>query len=256
MSFAEFTTKQFNTNFKKTEFVNFSQGEHFIRIISETPVMFNTHFTHMITFKCLGDDCPVCQNNLKLRMENPKAQTNQIVGFIPRRQLAYVNVLDRTTVKVCPNCGNEVKKYNGVFPPSCAKCNAVITTVQSAPLNKVKVMSKGKEFFDQVNFYANTIVDENTETPLGINNFDLSVLITAPKAKPVVGARPDRNDPITVNEDDLYDLNRAIITLNAEEIRDVLRGTSIRDIFASRKEMKTQDASPEVLNQMTNMFEA
>lgn len=256
MPIANFSTPK--SNFKKTEFIDLSQGLHFIRILTEQAVVHDTHYVRNLTIKCLGEECPVCQNNTRLRAENPREKNpSNIPGYSGRRQVAYVNVLDRTPTKVCPQCSTEVKRTNNMFPASCPKCNALLNTVQAQPLNKVKVLSKGKQFFDQVEFHNATVLDEATQTPIGINNYDLSVMVMGQKTPPVVSALPDRNDAVAVVEDTLFDLQKAIISLDADEIHQLLRGVRLSDIFAARGGRPSNtDTQPseEVVNQMSDLF--
>jgi len=212
-------------NYKKTEFIDLKPGQHIIRIITTSPVVHDTHFVKGYTIKCIGEGCPICVNNKKIIAENQENFRN-VPGYNGRRQVAYVNVLDKTVAKVCPSC------------------NAALVQVEAKPLNKVKVLSKGKTFFDQLDFIDASILDEATQTPIGVANMDLSVLVMAnSKSAPTVA--PTTNyAPIEYKEEDLFDLEKAIIVLNSEEINDLLRGNRLADILAARKAVATTTENP------------
>jgi len=258
MSLADFRTPNKQSNFRRTEFIDLSPGSHILRILTEKAVVHDTHYIRGATIKCLGDECPICNNNTRLRAENPSEKNiSTIPGFVTRRQVAYLNVLDRTPTKVCAKCQAEVKKVNGLFPGSCPKCNASLAEVKAAPLNKVKVLSKGKQFFEQLDFHNATVLDEETQTPIGIQNFDLNVLAMGGKTAPVASPLPEKNDVVTVPEDQLFDLEKAIIVLKVNEIQDLLRGVNLSDIFAARREMTKTTSTPssELSNQMADLFD-
>ncbi len=245
------------SNFKKTEFIELSPGNHIIRILTVPALMVDTHFVRMTTIKCLGDECPVCQNNLKLRTEHPGEKNPTVIpGYSSRRQLAYVNVLDRTPGKICPNCSAQVKRVGNAFPASCPKCGAIVSAVKAEPINKVKVLSKGKQFFDQVEFHQASILDEETQTPIGVQNYDLNVLVMGPKTPPAISALASNNDVVEVNPEDLFDLEKAIITLDENEVRDLLRGVNVTDIFRARREAKALPVvdNEETRNEISDLF--
>jgi len=230
-------------NYKKTEFIDLKPGQHIIRIITTSPVVHDTHFVKGYTIKCIGEGCPICVNNKKIIAENQENFRN-VPGYNGRRQVAYVNVLDKTVAKVCPSCNAEVKKVGTVFPQSCPSCNAALVQVEAKPLNKVKVLSKGKTFFDQLDFIDASILDEATQTPVGVANMDLSVLVMANSRSTPTVAPTTNYAPIEYKEEDLFDLEKAIIVLNSEEINDLLRGNRLSDILAARKAVATTTENP------------
>lgn len=248
---AEFKTYTKKSNFRRTEFIELPLGQHTIRILDAEPKVFDTHYTHNITLLCLGDECPICDNNRKLFAEYGKEAPNT-QGFIPQRQLAYTNVLDRTVVKTCPNteCQKDVKKLNLQFPPVCPKCGASLVNAQPHPMNKVKVLSKGKRLYDQIEYWDKATLDEN-QTPIGVQNYDLDLLVLDPKATPTVALGQNR-DKVEIPEDALFNLDSAPIKLEPDEIRELLRGVRLGDIFASRKAVATTEpqATPESMQNM------
>lgn len=239
MSFADFKKFGSKSNFRKNEFFKFSLGQHVFRVLSPKAVVFDTHYTHDITLLCLGDDCPICQNNRSMFKEFGK-DAAKMPGFVSQRQVGYINVLDRTPAKVCPNseCQEAVKKNGAAWPVTCPKCGASLVGVVAAPMNKVKIISKGKQFFDQLEYFDAAILDES-ETPIGITHYDCEALVTDLKKTPAINARSDKNDVVEVPEDALFDLENAPIKLDPDEIREVLRGVRLADIFAARRATST-----------------
>jgi hypothetical protein len=233
MSFANFRTSQPRKTYRKTEFINLSVGMHVVRLLDPEAVVKDTHYIHSMTYECLGKDCPVCNNNSKLWTEfgdeAPKAN-----GFIGLRQMGYVNVLDRTVAKVCPKCGADVKRMGQGFPANCPKCNESVLNVREAPLNKVRVLSKGKLFFDQIEFYKNNTLDAQTQTPLDINSYDLAIMVMNKTTAPVVSTLVQNNDVVQYNPEDLFELEKCAISVNASEMLDALKGVSLKDIFRAR----------------------
>jgi hypothetical protein len=241
MSFA--SIKKFNSEqtFKKTEFIDLPAGQSVIRVIDESAVDFFTHYVKNITVKCLGANCPICKNNQKIYVENPKNYRN-IPGYNSKSQRFYVNVLDKTLVKICPNCGAETKAINNMFPNGCSACNTMIVSVQPHPLNKVKVFSKGVQVFEQLEAYSTSILDESGE-PLGLTNFDITIMVTkqGKQTTTIAIPQPQAREPLQYNKEDLFDLSKAIIELTESELLDLQRGVQLRDIFLTRNAEKKSD---------------
>jgi hypothetical protein len=216
---------------RRLEFAKLAQGPNIIRILDEDYVAIQTHYVNRTTLKCLEDDCPICQNNRKIYMDNPET-FRDIKGYTPRSTRYFLNVFDKTDVKICPQCHAEIKQ-TGI--PTCPECNTIIMNEPVVPLNKVKVLSKGKTFIEQLISLENAVLDEERNRR-GLTNFDLTVMVagagktatTTPIFSGVIGAKPE------VTPDMLYDLNKAVITLTPAEIKDFLLGISIKDIYTAR----------------------
>src|SRR3989304_9000918 len=82
-------------------------GNYIIRILQKDYV---SKYAHWIptgkgkgtTIECLGrDECPVCHDNARIIGEYPETFRN-VPGFNPYHVTCYVNILDKTQVKVCP----------------------------------------------------------------------------------------------------------------------------------------------------------
>ena len=90
----DITTLKESRTFDKIRFMAFEYGQHRVRIVGQPRGVW-THFLRgKATIECLGNDCPVCQNN-KLLKSDAGTQKN-VSGVNPASYRFYVNVLDRT----------------------------------------------------------------------------------------------------------------------------------------------------------------
>lgn len=235
MQFPEKVKEQYDSNFRRTVFLRIYPGQHIVRILGPT---IHHEFTHYIanaraTIQCPGEGCPICDNNRNLRAENPNKKTNDIPGYSSKRSLYYTNVFDRTPIKRCPSCQAGVNAINTDFPPVCPSCKeGMLSDVAPEPCNEIKVFSRGEEFRDHLELVQKTELDANGEE-IGLENYDIQLLVGANK-QPIPSAISSRNDVVEFDEEDLFDLPEVIIKLNPDEIRNVLRGVALRDIFLAR----------------------
>lgn len=227
--------KKANT-FRRAEFIDLPQGQTTIRIIStpEEACKFYTHFIKGVSIKCLGEDCPVCKSNMKICAENPDS-FRDIQGWNPRQERFAVNVFDKTPVKRC-SCGAEVKKNGNAYPSICPKCSLPIVAVEETPLNKVKVLAKGITVAELLNSIDSSILD-NDGNKVGINNFDIVLYVTGTGKQQKIAPVPlsDKREPVEYNPEDKFDLTKIAIELNPEEILELQKGISLKDIFAIRR---------------------
>lgn len=232
MSFAD-TVIKFNTfdnKFKRTEFMALPTGAHTIRILQPQAKTVPTHFfrNNNTTVLCLGGECPVCANNKKLIMQFPETFRDQH-DYNKINYRFFVNVLDKTPVKTC-ECG---KEYKNLAMTICT-CGKVLSEVHL--LNKVKVMSKGITLRDDLDIIDKATLDEQG-TPIGLMNYDTVLVVSGTgrdtKVTPV--PRTEANKPVELGEQELFDLEKAIIVLTPPEMLDVQRGIRLKDIFSARK---------------------
>lgn len=228
--------------FRKTRWFFPRPGKYTIRVLEEG---YESKYTHWVptgrgkgtTIECLGDDvCPLCIDTKKVLQEHPEDYRN-VPGFNPYGVTCYVNIFDRTLVKVCPVSGEEnYQDVNGNWPLTSWGSGESLAEVAPKPSNKVKVFSRSRGVFNTIADF-----DENIrETAgLGITNYDL-VMVVRPREGNTVGSnlsiipQVHLNDEITLTED-LYDLKDIAIKLEPDEIRELQRGVSLRDIFAARR---------------------
>ncbi len=224
--------------FKKTEFIDLPQGQTTIRLLSKSFYEFFNHYINGAYVKCLDEDCPICASNAKLIMENPQ-NFRDIKGYSPRNHRYAVNVLDKTPVKICPKCKSEYKKIGNTFTSTCSKCDTILINEPEQILNKVKVLSKGPTLTEQLKALQQTVLNTNKE-PLGITNFDIVLYVTGTGKATIITPIPLSNETalVEVKTEDLFDLEKSTLVLTVDEVKDVMRGVSLKDIFASRKATK------------------
>lgn len=220
---------------KKTKFLDLTTTA-VVRILQDTYYSEETHYINKRTIRCLGDECPVCQNNKVIIMQNPETFRDD-PRYNSKRKVFMVNVFDKSLVKECPSC----KEENKANPTSmnCKKCSNILTS-EAKPSNTVKVLSKGVTLFDHLKSINLAILDDKGEK-VGLSNYDITLAVAGSgKDKtitPIPGqitAKPD------FKEDDLFDLSKVVIELNPTEILDLQRGVSMSDIFAARKASKAE----------------
>jgi hypothetical protein len=226
-----------SSTYKKVEFIDLPQGQSVIRLFSTKFFRHYVHYLNNAYVLCLEDECPICKNNFKLMTEFPD-NFREVKGWSRRNERYAVNVLDRTMVKICPSCGTEIKKESGTFPAICTKkgCNAVIANVPETKLDKVKVISKGPTFKDQI-VALNTSVLDDVGNPIPITNYDITVNIKGTGKETVMTLipYPNKNEPVDIDESKLYDLTKTVLTLTAPELVELQQGISVKDILAARK---------------------
>jgi len=248
MPFKDIEVKFNNSNqskFKRTEFMNLTQGAHTIRVLQPQPKTKPTHFFYpKTTVLCLGEECPVCANNKKLIMQFPDTFRDQ-TGYVKVNWRFFVNVLDKTLAKIC-ECG---KEYKNLVSTICT-CGKVLS--EAKPLNKVKVLSKGLTLRDDLDSIDNAIL-YTSGTPVGLVNYDVVLMVSGTgrdtKITPV--PRTEANQPVELGEQELFDLDKAVIVLSAEEMLDSQRGVSLKDIFSARKAKEDKAYSDDFINEPT-----
>lgn len=222
---------QSDRKYKRTEFMVVSNGAHTIRVLNEQAKTYPTHSFNngKATILCLEDNCPICANNKKLIMQFPDNFRDQ-PGYCKVTYKFFVNVFDKTPTKVC-KCGKEWKNLQ----QTVCSCGEVLP--EAHPLNKVKVLSKGITLRDDLGSVEKAILDESG-TPIGLTKYDVVLMVTGAgtrdaKATPV--PRTEANQPVDLGEQELFDLNKVVITLEPSEMLDVQRGISLKDIFSARR---------------------
>lgn len=271
---SKFTDYSQNANYKKTEFFEPTVGMSTVRLLdTENYEVYQTHFfMGKGTVKCLGEDCPICKKNRQLRLEHPNIKNvNEIPGYNKRSETGYINVFDKTPVKVCPNaeCGHASKASMNKFPDVCPKCGAFLTKIPATPLNKVKLLSKGKEFFEKLLMFEETVLNEAGE-PIGLDNFDIGIMGQPMQGQPgKVKVDPiplsQNQEPVEYDKETLYDLKNCLVVLNSEEMVQFMNGVGLKDIYAARKatpsEVKenasqvAKETAEEVQKKVAQMFQ-
>lgn len=231
------------SKFQKTVFLDFSYGTHQVRLLSQPVLIFVHYFKNRGSITCLGRDCPVCKANKSLQAEYPENYRQQ-PGYNPSSPRYYINVLDRSPVKIClnPECEHENKMdLMGHFPSSCSKCGTFLGESPVQVSNKIKVANISSTNADRLMALQVSVRDDKDE-PLGLGNFDLEFLVTNVKGKKDISVqastKKNSKDVFDVDENDLYDLNKVVIKLDPDDVVQFLRGVSLKDIFAAKSALK------------------
>lgn len=242
--------------FKTTLWFDKTPGTHLVRPVDiDNAQHIEQHSINKTGVKCLGvETCPVCQTNRQIYAEHPK-DGNKQPGYIAKSERFFMNLLDKTDVKICPNkeCGHAIKAENDQFPTACPKCNTLIVTVLPQPYNKVVVFSFGVKVFDQLyRLGHNTgkpvlgesggVVYQPDGTPVmeypGLGMFDIELITAGSGVESTMIAKAAKPVVFNVQEvraEDLFDLTKAYHELTPEEMTAFRKGTQLRDIYAARK---------------------
>jgi len=208
-----------------------------IRIMDEEPSVCWSHYIpkgHTTTGKpvnngkggsiiCPGPSvCPVCQWN--------NEQTDDKKKLRSRRQFA-VNVLDKTPVVKCEECGEEHYEVNDEYPTVCTnpECGADISELSPEPRNKVQIFMKGKSIADQ-------IVD--IESEFGpVTDRDLKLTTRGKGTETRMRCYPQKEEAIDYVdvlgedwEEQKYDVENVVKPLEIEQIRRIFNGEDFFDV--------------------------
>lgn len=234
MSFFESNKKQM-VSFDKPIYMKLTPGTHVIRILQGEAIGFFQHWLGS-PIKCLGDECPQCKQNKIILAENGNdfKQAMKVKGFNWKNERGAVNVLDRTPVKICPECGAEIDAVDDVFPTAC-KCGHLVMNVKPQPSNKVKIFSRAGSVFEKIALFGKTSLDEEGN-PIPLTDFDIELLVAGNTTIP---RKTTNMDKVEVPDSDLHDLTKAYIELDVKEFEQLMRGVSMSDIFSARKATRT-----------------
>jgi hypothetical protein len=133
------------------------------------------------------------------------------------------------------------------FPSVCPGCNTFIGSEAEHVSNKVKVLSRGKELFEQFNAISDSILDSKGEA-LSINAYDIGLKITGAERKTKIFAiaMEKNNDVISIPDDQKFDLTNPVVQLSPSEMIELQQGAQLRDLFAARR--ASTDAESAVLS--------
>jgi len=226
--------------FRKIDFMKLT-SLHIVRILNAPSYTAVLHWLNRIPVKCLGDGCPICVQNKSIIADNPET-FRKVSTYSRKAQTFYMNVLDRTPAKVCPNCNHENTAIGNRFSAACGECNSLITDVKPTPVNKVKVLSRGVTFGEDLNGIHNSNLADDGSI-IGIHNYDVQIMVGSNK-QPFPQALLNNNDKVEIDESELFDLESAPIVLEPDEMLDLQRGVSLKDIFAARSVSDTEDFGP------------
>jgi hypothetical protein len=232
--------KDFSKDFTKTKFFVWTPGEHTIRILDEDVPSHLCYWFGSGHVKALGADDPQATQNKRIRMENPD-NFKKVKGYRQLNIRYFMNILDRTVVKICPECGKEVKLIGGEFQVVCPHCSeGKLAGVEAAPLNEVRMLQGGRTLFEQFVEKQLTTKDEEGNE-VGVQNFDLKLIVVGTGAqRTTVAILGDGRDEVVVPPDQLYDTSKMIPEVTVEEMEKLVAGVSLRDLLAGRRAETTE----------------
>lgn len=245
--------------FVRPKFLSFTLGMHRVRILGDLHPKFIHFLRGVATITCLGSECPICQRNKVIKLENPD-NFNKVPGYLPSQLRYYFNGLDRTPAKICPKCGYENKaNMENIYVSACEECGTMIQNIEPETLNVVKVVTVSQTNMGKLEVMQKTVLDDDEE-PIGLDHFDVIFNSAIVGKKKEIWPVADENSvgPVEYDEDTLYDLDNIVPKLTAEEIVSLLSGVALRDIFASRGtadevELDAEDVS-EVEGKVEELF--
>ena len=258
-----FTSKKTKgTAFEKPNYLQLTPGQHTIRILEEDAFGYFQHWINGGGILCLGEECPQCQFNKQILAEvsGDFKKAKDVQGFSPKQERGSVNVLDRTPVKTCPNCGaeNTPISMTSNYAAACGECGQMITGVEALPSNKVKLFSRAGSVFEQI---AGLKVLDTEGNVLPPTDFDIVLHIVGNATVPV----PTNNfEKIKLEDYNLLDKTKVVLELTREEMIKRMSGISIKDIFAARKagvsveEVEspvTEEKRAEIISSIDSYFE-
>ncbi len=239
------------SQFKKTLFMTLEPpNQYVIRILDSEPYATFIHWINGSSVECLGEDCPQCELNKKILVENPK-DGNKVRGYASKSQRFAVNVFDLTPVKTCPKCDTNNLKTATV----CSNCDTFLDEkIKSHPLKVVKVVNKGVQLFDAINgaeAFLNGVEDEEVRK---ITDVDLVITVSGTQKKPSYAVIPLGKKPVELPQDlEKYDTEKVMLQLNRKEMLNLMSGVQLRDILLSRSANRDADSPADA--QLTKDFE-
>jgi DNA-directed RNA polymerase subunit RPC12/RpoP len=250
MPFSDTETKK--TTYDKPVFLDLTPGLHTIRILETNiePIFVHGFILGKYTLKCLGDTCPICADNHRIYMENPDGYRD-VKGYSPKSKKYIFNVLDKTPVKVCSNCGAENPKTTNTFPSACTECGTIIINEKPKPANKVKLLSCGVKLATAINSIDKTVNTEEGE-PIGFTNYDIKLSVEGTgKLRNIIPIPTDNMEKFDVPTDALQDPSKGVIALESDEIIELLKGVQLKDIFRARgKTDSKEDDDDAIVNSL------
>lgn len=214
VNFADIDAKR-ESKFRKVEYLKLDPGQYTIRILEFPATKKYNHFLNFSSVECLGDDCLICENNRRILYEHPK-DYKDVKGWCPRRERFWVNVLNKTNDE-----------------------------------NKVCVLSSGPTLFEDFNMMAQATRTESDEV-VDIRAYDWILMVKGTGREREITPVPQyrgKNEPISTEGLELFDLTRCLPNITRDEMADFLKGVSLKDIFNLRR------ATNEVLSKEETMSE-
>jgi hypothetical protein len=259
--FADFPERRDRTtDFNRPVFLRLREGTPVtIRVLDSHAEKVLKHWINSskTSVLCLGEECPICQQNEVIRRENPKT-FQKIKGYIPVQRRWMVNVLDRTPVIKDEETGEEYYSIKGKFPTVTSDGDRSLVNIQPVPSNTIKILERGQTLFELLAVIHADSIEEHGEEAGGITKFDVKLVPAGSGTDMIISAIPQgRNDDIApiLEQNNLmpYVLSAVGIELTPDEVINVVRGVSIRDIFAARRAKDESDTDKELKSSFSDL---
>ena len=227
-----------------------SEHQTVVRVLDVKPEVHWSHFVPKghhafpnanagkgMSFMCPGwDDCPICAWNRIQKKADLKTK-----DVLNARKLYTFNVLDRTSVVVCPSCEAEHYEGGGSYPSEC-ECGANLSEVTATPRNKIQIMQKGKRIVDQFKSFEE-------EPELGdLKEYDVKLDTRGKLNEAVTTCVPKQKTKVDEAElfgedwrDKLYDIKQVTSPLSGDVIKRILQGEDYYTVLSARKEEKSKE---------------
>ncbi len=268
-AFVEFPTFDNDfVDFDRPKYLRFREGfPTTVRILDKNAFSVRKHWINKArtSLLCLGETCPVCASNDKIRGENPKNFRN-IKGYIPVQFRYMVNVLDRTMVVIDPETEEEHYAQKGTFPLISSDNERSLAGIDPQPSNTIKILERGKTLFENFLAIHNETAEFNDEQELisgGLTAFDLKLLTLGAGVEMTISVMPilQSNDDISAileeNEIVLHDLSTVGITLTPDEMEQVAyAGVTLSDVFAARKADEDAETTEEMATTLADVSDS
>jgi len=171
--------------------------------------------------------CPICSNaDLRQKFGGPSYRFR-------------INVLNTTPHKICPNCGAEFNMLKGNIL-RCPTCQADLTNVAIAPLNRVEILEKGTTVFTDINNICDMMSVSNPN--FDIHNLTLMATQVGTGRETKVTFTTRGDVPVLENTQELYDLAAVgELNLTDEEVVALISGSTLQAVLAARGNSNQQD---------------
>lgn len=175
--------------------------------------------------------CPIEQSLVGRAKDDPEV--------IQRRakKRYVINVIDRTPFGACPSCSAQTPKAK-----TCQSCGAKLpTSVDYAPLNKLRLLEGGPQLFEQtLNAVETMQLEDYPEST--IVDYDITFTTTGTGRERKIAAIPQAPSEFDVESlvDDegeqqkRFDLDLLAEAASVEEIEAMLEGATVDDLNAIR----------------------
>lgn len=257
--FVKFPERGDFETFNRPKYLRFDEGvPTIVRILDKEAHHVRKHWLnrHRTSILCLGETCPICLSNAKIRKENPK-NFRSVREYIPIQNRYVVNVLDRTQVVIEPDSGDEYYAMKGVFPSVTRDGSKSLADIEPVPSNTIKVFERGRALFEQLLALHQETGEFDEDENLvkgGITTFDIKLVTMGESRDKVISPialmqNADDVAPILDEKEiEPHVLSTLGLLFTPDEVEQVAYGgASVSDIFAERRSMKDAEVNQELL---------